>query len=225
MNNDWSALVSHYERCLAQHGATPRGVDWPSGDDLATRFTVLLGVLEGAPAGLRPSVLDLGCGPALLLDYLKASGRLDEVEYRGVDLSPAMVDAARMRWPGRDISCRDIIADPLPPQSVDVVIMNGVLTEKQTVPHDTMVGLAEELVAAAFRLARIGVAFNVMNRHVDWQRPDLFYWGFDQLGTFLRERVSRHYMFRADYGLYEFAALVWRAPRKPAAPAGDWWTA
>ena len=28
-----------------------------------------------------------------------------------------------------------------------------------------------------------------------------------------------------DYGLYEFAALVWRAPRKPPALAGDWWTA
>jgi SAM-dependent methyltransferase len=222
MSNDWSALVTHYERCLERHGATPKGVDWPDVPDLAVRFDTLLGLLDGAAADPRPVLLDLGCGPGLLLDYLKATGRLETVEYRGIDLSPAMVEAARHRWPDRDISCRDVVKDPLPQQGVDYVIMNGVLTERQTLSHEVMAGMAEELIVAAFGAARIGIAFNAMSRHVEWQRPELFHWGFDELAAFLRTRVSRHYAFRSDYGLYEHTTFVWRAPQCPPALPPGW---
>ena len=224
MSNDWSALVTHYERCLARHGATPKGVDWPNVADLAVRFHTLLGLLDGAATEPRPVLLDLGCGAGLLLDYLKATERLETVSYHGIDLSAAMVAAARARWPDRDIACRDIVQDPLPDQSVDYVIMNGVLTEKLTLSHEAMAGIAKELIVAAFSAARVGVAFNVMNRHVEWQRPDLFHWGFDELSAFLCERVSRHYAFRSDYGLYEYTTFVWRAPQRPPSPPQDWCT-
>jgi SAM-dependent methyltransferase len=224
MNNDWSALVTHYERCLERHGATAQGVDWPNVQDLAVRFHTLLGLLDGAAPEPRPVLLDLGCGPGLLLDYLKATGRLQMVEYRGIDLSPSMVEAARARWPDRDICCRDVVKNPLPEQSVDYVIMNGVLTEKQTLSHEVMAGIAKELIVAAFNAARVGIAFNTMSRHVDWQRPELFHWGFDELSAFLCERVSRHYAFRSDYGLYEYTTLVWRAPRRPPALPNGWYT-
>jgi len=224
MNDEWSALVTHYERCFERHGATPRGVDWPNAPDLAVRFHTLLGLLDVAAPEPRPVLLDLGCGPGLLLDYLRATGRLQMVEYRGIDLSQPMVAAARARWPERDISCRDVVNDPLPEQSVDYVIMNGVLTEKQSLSHDVMAGIAKELIVAAFNAARVGIAFNVMSRHVDWERPELFHWGFDELSAFLSERVSRHYAFRSDYGLYEYAAFVWRAPQRPPALPHGWCT-
>jgi SAM-dependent methyltransferase len=224
MDENWSVLVTHYERCLDRHGATPRGVDWPNAADLEVRFETLLNLLDDSETEPRSVLLDLGCGPGLLLNYLQATGRLERVEYRGIDLSPAMVKAARARWPDHDISCRDIVADPLPERSVDFVIMNGVLTEKRTLTHEVMVAIAQELIVAAFNAARVGIAFNAMSRHVDWQRPDLFHWGFDELSAFLRERVSRHYAFRSDYGLYEHTTFVWRTPRRPPAIPDGWWT-
>lgn len=223
MTNDaWSTLVTHYERCLERHGATPAGADWPNVADLAVRFQTLLRLLDGAAPQPRPVLLDLGCGPGLLVDYLTATGRLNTVEYRGIDLSPAMVAAARERWSDGDFSCRDVVTDPLPEQSVDYVIMNGVLTEKQTLSHEVMANIAKELIASVFTAARVGIAFNTMNRHVDWQRPDLFHWGFDELSAFLSERVSRHYAFRSDYGLYEYTTFVWRAPQRQQAPPDGW---
>ena len=45
----------------------------------------------------------------------------------------------------------------------------------------SMTALAKELIVAAFNAARVGIAFNAMSRHVDWQRPELFHWGFDEL--------------------------------------------
>ena len=87
-----------------------------------------------------------------------------------------------------------------------------------------MTELAQSLIAAAFRAARIGIAFNVMSAHVDRERADLFHWPFDALAAFLKRDVSRHYSFRADYGLYEYTCFVRRAPRRGAIPEADgWW--
>jgi SAM-dependent methyltransferase len=217
----WQPIVGHYESRLGEHGATPRGADWPNGADLAARFGVMMEFV--AESGKRPIVLDLGCGPGLLLDYLAAAGN-SPIEYRGIDLSSAMIEAARQRWPSYDFACRDILASPLPEQSVDVVIMNGVLTERVTVGVEAMTSLAQSLVVAAFRVARFGIAFNVMNSHVDWQRDDLFHWPFDALAGFLKRDVSRHYAFRADYGLYEYTCFVRRSPRRTSPPESEaWW--
>jgi SAM-dependent methyltransferase len=220
--SDWDVIVRHYEASLAKHGATPRGADWPNGADLATRFGVMLELL--AEAGERPVLLDLGCGPGLVLDYLAATGGVDRVSYRGIDLSNAMIDVARGRWPMHEFSCRDILTAQLPEQSVDVVIMNGVLTERVALSVEKMTELAKSVVAAAFRLARVGIAFNVMNAHVDWQRDDLFHWPFDALADFLKREVSPNYTFRADYGLYEYTCFVRRRPQRPANPKAEaWW--
>lgn len=220
--SEWDTIVRHYEKCLAEYGSTPRGVDWPNGADLATRFGVMLELL--AEGGDRPALLDLGCGPGFALDYLAATGGVDRVRYQGIDLSSAMIDAARARWPMYEFSCRNILTEPLPEQSVDIVIMNGVLTERVALSVESMTALAQSLVAAAFRIARVGIAFNVMNAHVDWQRDDLFHWPFDALASFLRAQVGANYTFRADYGLYEYTCLVRRHPRRATAPRSEtWW--
>jgi SAM-dependent methyltransferase len=220
--SDWEGIVRHYETCLRKYGATPRGVDWPNGVDLAARFQVMLTVLR--EAGTLPTLLDIGCGPGLLLDYLAATGRLGTIRYQGIDLSAAMVGAARARWPEHDFACGDIVKSPLPEQSVDVAIMNGVLTERVLLSVETMTRLAETLVAAAFRVARIGIAFNAMNAHVDRQRDDLFHWPFDALAAFLKRDVTPHFSFRADYGLYEYTCFAWRKPQRATPPKEEtWW--
>lgn len=48
-----------------------------------------------AEAGTRP-VVDAGCGPGHVAAYLAAAG----ADVRGIDLTPAMVDQARARFPG-----------------------------------------------------------------------------------------------------------------------------
>jgi SAM-dependent methyltransferase len=218
----WRVITEHYEKCLRQHGATPAGVDWPSGADLAARFGVMLELL--AEAGERPELLDVGCGSGLMLDYLAATGALHRVAYRGIDLSEDMIRMAQSRWPENAFSCRDIVAEPLADQSADVVIMNGVLTERISLGVETMTKMAQSLVAAAYRIARVGIAFNVMNAHVDWQRNDLFHWPFDDLASFLKREVSRHYVLRADYGLYEYTCVVRRHPKRPTSPSAEnWW--
>ncbi|MBN2973392.1 class I SAM-dependent methyltransferase [Roseomonas aeriglobus] len=218
MTPDLTSLIAHYEKCLARFGADHRGVDWPNAADLAVRFDVMLSIIDVPPSGPAvPSVLDLGCGPGLILDHIARTPGRPTIDYHGIDLSEHMVDAARNRWPDARFDVRDVIADPLPPLSVDYVIINGVLTLKTTLSRDAMIDFAKKLIRAAFAAARIGVVFNVMSRHVDWERDDLFHWSFDEVASFLTADVTRHIAFRSDYGLYELSAFAYRAPRRGAA--------
>ena len=44
-------IVEHYEGCLARHGDTHLGVDWPRPDDAETRYGVMLGVIRPGDRG------------------------------------------------------------------------------------------------------------------------------------------------------------------------------
>ena len=201
-------LVRHYEACFLEHGRTPKGVDWPNQSDLYTRFEVMLGVVR--PGQEQPALLDLGCGPGLLLDYMEQTGRRQDFEYIGVDLSEPMLESARSHWPAYRFARQDIIAEPLPGGLVDHVILNGVLTARRGASPAQMADYAANLLEAAFHAAREGIAFNVMGKLVDWERDDLFHWGFDEMAAAVSRRLSRHIRIRADYGLYEYTVYVYR---------------
>ena len=211
---EYLALAHHYETCLEKHGATPKGMDWPKDDDLRTRFAVMCGIVTHSPPKM-PSILDLGCGAGLLLDYMKEKRLLTSFDYTGIDISEKMVETAKKRWPASNFEQRDILQKPLASQSYDYVIMNGVLTLKASLPYNAMVKFAERLIEAAFASCRLGLAFNVMNKHVDWERDDLFHWPFDEAAAFLKKFCSRHIIFRADYGLYEYTTYVFREHNTP----------
>jgi SAM-dependent methyltransferase len=202
----YHTLVDHYTACFKAHGATPKGVDWPKEEDAAIRHGVMLGVRESDPC----SVLDLGCGYGALKDYIDQHRLI--IDYRGIDLSEPLLAEAKRRHPDTEFELRDILRDPLPEESVDYVVMNGVLTERRELSFDAMEDFARKLIWQAFQACRAGIAFNVMSKHVDYERDDLFHWPFDRAAEFLRAELSPHYSFRADYGLYEYTAYVYRRP-------------
>jgi len=208
---DITPIVRHYEQCFKQHGCTPKGMDWPNETDLTTRFEVMLELIDESIE--KPAVLDLGCGYGALLDQLNENHGLGWLDYSGIDISPMLVEAARDRWPGYDFQCRDILRDRALPESVDYVIMNGVLTEKQSLPADEMTAYAKQLIRAAFEIARRGIAFNVMSTDVDWTRDDLFHWSVEDAESFLRREVTENVRIRDDYGLFEYTVYLWRGSK------------
>lgn len=49
-----------------------------------------------------------------------------------------------------------------------------------------------------------------MSKQVDWERDDLFHVAFDSLAVFLASEVSRHFLIRHYYELYEYTVYVYR---------------
>jgi hypothetical protein len=55
-----------------------------------------------------------------------------------------------------------------------------------------------------------GLSFNLMSKHVDWERDDLFHVSLDELGWFLKDHLSRDFIIRNDYKLYEYTTYVYK---------------
>jgi SAM-dependent methyltransferase len=208
----YQSLIEHYEGCLERHGDSHLGVDWPNPRDAETRYRVMLDVMGDDAQAPDVSLLDFGCGAAHLWQYMAEQGRA-KVRYVGLDASPKFVELSRSKFPQLEFHCIDALGDSAPLPEADYIVMNGVLTEKRGLSFDAMWDYAQRLLERVYPAARSGLAFNVMSKHVDWERDDLFHLPFDTLAAFLRQRLSRHVRLRADYGLYEYTAYVYREPR------------
>ncbi len=94
----------------------------------------------------------------------------------------------------------------------DYIVMNGLFTFKGTSSYEDMLAYFQTLVRRAASFATRGIAFNVMSKHLDWERDDLFHLPLSDLATFLDETISRHFTIRYDYELFEFTTYVYLTP-------------
>lgn len=201
-------IVAHYESCLEKYGDTHKGVDWPDEQDVYARYKVMLDVISPAVSG-NVSLLDFGCGASHLYEYI-LNNKLDFIQYSGLDLSEKFVDLSRRKYPNIQFFCLDILDDQIHLPSFDYIVMNGVFTEKRDLSFDEMFSYFKRVVRRIFAYTRIGFAFNVMSSHVDWERDDLFHLPLDVLADFLIEELTRDFVIRNDYGLYEYTTYVYR---------------
>jgi SAM-dependent methyltransferase len=166
-------------------------------------------VAASRASGRKLSLLDFGCGASHLYEHMRARG-FEHVEYAGLDLSEKFVALSRRKYPANEYFCLDVLDDEARLPEFDYVLMNGVFTEKKGLSFDEMFAYFKRLLVKVFARARVGVAFNVMTKHVDWERDDLFHLPFDTLAAFLKKELTRHFVFRNDYGLYEYTTYAYR---------------
>ena len=94
--------------------------------------------------------------------------------------------------------------------SYDYAICNGTFTEKLDLTFDEMFDFFSKTITTLFKNSKKGIAFNVMSNHVDYKREDLFHVPHDMMADLLTTDLSRHYVIRNDYGLYEYTVYVYK---------------
>jgi SAM-dependent methyltransferase len=200
-------IVAHYEKCLAQHGDTHLGVDWPKLEHVDIRYQVMLDVIR--EDSLRVSLLDFGCGVSHLYEYIQRK-QLGNIDYSGLDISDKFITLCRKKFPSVRYYCMDVLTegDSLP--DFDYVVMNGIFTEKQSLSYIEMLEYFFQLLRRVYAKTNVGLAFNVMSSHVDWERDDLFHLPIDTMAAFVTEELSRDFIVRNDYGLYEYTTYIYR---------------
>ncbi|HEY3662857.1 MAG TPA: methyltransferase domain-containing protein [Chthoniobacterales bacterium] len=203
-------LVETLEKYYAEHGDNHRGLGFRTEEGFEARYRVYLEVIRDAAARQECTLLDVGCGTARLLDLIKALGR-SEITYRGVDLSPKLIEAARKKHPEGDFT----LGDPFDLEEIwsarpDYVVFGQIFTCRLEMSVAEMTDYMVRMLRLAFTHCRRGIAFNVMSKHVDWERDDLFHVPFDEMADLLQANLNRNYVFRADYGLYEYTVYVYK---------------
>ncbi|MRX67917.1 Methyltransferase domain-containing protein [Flavobacterium resistens] len=210
MKKAYNKIIEHYESCLEKHGDTHLGVDWPKKEDALKRYKVMLDILRLDDERKDPaSLLDFGCGTAHLLDYM-LENKYENFLYSGLDISQKFVDVAKEKYPQRTFYCLDILESNVDIQNFDYIIMNGVFTEKRELSFEDMWDYFTKMISAIYEKCNRGFAFNVMSKNVDWERDDLFHVSHDLLADFLCKNLTRNYIFRNDYGLYEYTVYVFK---------------
>ena len=203
-------IVHHYENCLEKHGDTHKGVDWPDADGALKRYSVMLDVVKNSEE--RCSLLDFGCGTAHLKSFLDSNSNIySNIDYSGSDISSKFIKVSKEKFPENNFYCFDLLTDDLSQiPNFDYIVMNGVFTEKQSLSFDDMWEFFTEMLQKIFTKADRGIAFNVMSKAVDWERDDLFHVPTDLLIDFMTRKLSRNFVIRNDYGLYEYTVYLYK---------------
>jgi SAM-dependent methyltransferase len=201
------------ESCFDQHpeGGT-EAVGW-SRDVAETQYRVMLDVVRttGAPV----SLLDFGCGLSHLYEYIRRN-QLDHIQYSGLDISERFLTECRRKFPATSYYHIDVLDTAAPPMpAFDYVVMNGIFTYMGRASDADKFAFLRALIRRVFEIAKIGIAFNVISKQVEWERDDLFHLPLDPLLTFLSREVSRHVVIRHDYGLYEYTVYIYKTPTAP----------
>lgn len=200
-------VAEYYSQKLAEHGATPRGVDWNSADSQAVRFRELLRVCDDTTASLG----DYGCGYGALLPIARQRGFTGV--FRGYDVATPMIDAAK------SLHAADILAQFDTAETVlagsAYVVASGVFNVKLDTPIVEWEAYVIATIDRLYALSEVAFAFNCLTGYsdADRKRPDLYYPEPSMLFDHCASRFGRHVQLSHDYGLYEFTIHVRRQPR------------
>lgn len=219
------SISNHYDSRLRSYGDSARGADWPNQEGREVRFDVMLGVM-GNDQDRPIELLDFACGTGDLLRHLLKKG-LRQVRYVGVDISAHALGFARAKFPTTSFKQVDILSAcdrEVEELATDYCVVNGLFTIKANLTQNEMWSFFTAVFRKLWRVVRKGIAFNLMSKHVDWERSDLFHVSFDQMADFLHQLAGRNIAFRADYGLYEYTCYVFKRPadERTFVPAFRW---
>lgn len=193
----------YYTQKLLAYGPNAKGVDWSSPESQQLRFAQLLKVCD--PTGSF-SINDYGCGYGALVDYLAGQGW--SYEYRGADVSQAMI--AKARELHSEVPQCEFFADEALLHPADYTVASGIFNVKLGVGDDEWTHYVLHTVNKIAALSRKGFAFNCLTQYSDPERmrPDLYY--ADPLFWFdyCKRHFSKFVALLHDYPLYEFTILV-----------------
>lgn len=197
-------IAGFYDELLARHGEHPRALGWGSHRSQETRFAALTDVADLGGA----TVLDVGCGLADLHAFLDARGV--DATYTGYDIAPAVLDAARRRFPDLDLRLGDLMEHDTEELQFDFVLASGLFNLRPEHGYGYLAAMARQM----YDVCRRGVAFNSLSTRSDLVAP----------GQFLADPVrvldlcfdiTPRVVVRHDYLPHDFTVYLYRPDASP----------
>jgi len=196
-------VADYYTTKLAEHGETPRGVDWNSETGQILRFQELCKVISPTETF---SVNDLGAGYGALFPYLNE--RYTGVSYYGYDISEQMVEAARNRHAQFTNARFDVASRPL--RKADYSIASGIFNVMLSRSKGEWEDYINDVLDQLYESCEAGFSCNFLTAYSDKHkmREDLYYADPCAMFDLCKTKYSRKVSLLHDYDLYEFTMLV-----------------
>jgi SAM-dependent methyltransferase len=194
----FNKISDYYNNLVEKYGHDPRSCDYGHTISQQNKFTVLSSCIDYS----NKSVLDIGCGFADYADFLNK--KYTQVEYHGVDISPAMIDEAKKMHPELSLEVRNVFEDT-PQRTYDIVTANGIFY----LLGEHAWGLMKEFITKMYALSNDVVAFNSLSSWTTDKEPGEFYADPIELLTFCRT-LSAWVTIRHDYHQRDFTIFIYK---------------
>jgi SAM-dependent methyltransferase len=210
LQSSMALLQQHWDNMARQPGVDLSKVD-SSARSQAFRFMMLsqFNDLRGA------SLLDVGCGVGDFLKHVRDVA--PDIRYTGVDLSPAMVERCRERFPEARFEALNVLTWNIEERwdYVTAFAIHNVVTENGWEILEATTRRQYELCRVAAHLSLLTTRFRGYAAHI---RP----WDPERLLA-LAFSITPYVSLRHDYLPHDFSITLYREPladRIPQWPAG-----
>lgn len=190
-------------------GNSPMATSSESPEHKRLRYAEILNSIEAAP-GI--SIHDVGMGLSQFHDFVAESLDIDSFEYSGSEILEDYVHASRRRLPERTFFHRnlaDSLSEQATAESYDFVVLSGVFHQMQNTPIPEWEKYLKSLLRNSFSLATKGIVFNLVSPYVEFQQSGIYYAKLHKILDFIVEDLSRFFIVRHNYALYEFTVAVY----------------
>ncbi len=183
-------LKVYYQQLYKQHGDTPASVQHVSRSAQNVRFKIFHEFIDN-----QSSVLDLGCGLADFLVYLRQNNH--QGHYLGCDFVTEFISRNNQVFMEDELSkfyeLNLLEADF--PQGYDVVAMSGIFNNVLTCNEVFLMKTLEK----AFAVANHTVIFNALSSYVEYQDDTLFYVDPIKLFHHVKSHLTPFVQLKHDY--------------------------
>lgn len=200
-----SQIKKHYDGLALKHGAAPQAAQWRDHDTQSIRIKRLLEIGDVH----NKSILDFGCGSAVMLDILKAEGFCGV--YTGLDISDEALKTAQDKHPESTFLNLNIFEQELD-QEYDFILASGTFNNRLENNWKYFTTALDIL----FKRARIGLGFNLLTTYVDWEEKSLWYASPEKVFSHCKSELSplvslRHdYLVKKDSIPFEFMTFIYK---------------
>lgn len=204
-------LAEHYLRCLKKNGDSAKGMDWQNEESSIVRHQVMYELYKDKVKHFdkKIKILDFGCGTSHFYDYLLKSGLEKNCDYIGMDINTESIKISQKKFPNNTYKFFDIHTSELS-ERFDYIVINGVFTQRLDLTVDYMDSFMFHSIEKLYAICDYGLAFNFMSEFVDYKKDGAYHPDLYNLLNFLTQNISRNFIFRNDYGLFESTIYLYK---------------
>jgi len=202
--------IARYSDRLHCLGRDPRTLGWDSVSHQRQRFACARRVADFSGR----AVLDIGCGFGDLLVYLMEQQAAPS-SYTGIDINEELLKVAAEAHPTARFEYRNILTNPIPSPSADVVSLFGVLNWR--LPVGNNLDHAESMIARGWAATRDILVVDMLSDRLDpsYPREDfVFYYAPERMLAYSLS-LTPHVTLLHDYASLpqrEFMLVLRRRP-------------
>ena len=155
------------------------------------------------------SLHDVGMGLGDYCNFLNKYYSDRNIVYSGSDIFQDYVIESNRRFPDKKFYLRNLVTSSTE-DKYDYLILSGVFHQRRDTSIKDWEQYMETLINNCFAMCNKGIAFNAVTQFVDFYQPNIYYCNIHKLIESINDRLSRFFILKHDYALYELTVYVYK---------------